>query len=152
MIELPEAITIAHQINATLRGKQIAIAVRGNSPHKFAFYTGSPEEYAETLAGKIIGEASHNASLILIQAMPEHVIILGFGGERILYHPTSETLPKKHHLLLQFTDQSALSVTVRGWGFCQALHTSVLPQHPYLNKPGFDPLDESFTFEYFLAT
>lgn len=34
MIEHPEAVTIAGQISATLCGKRIESAVRGNAPHK----------------------------------------------------------------------------------------------------------------------
>jgi formamidopyrimidine-DNA glycosylase len=149
MIELPEAITFARQLNATLSGKQIAAAVRGNSPHKFAFYTRTAEEYADILAGKRIGAASHHGSLILLPTLPEHLLLLGYGGERILFHLTAETLPKKHQLLLQFTDGSFLSVTVQGWGFCQLLQASEVSSHPHLSKPGPDPLSKAFTLEYF---
>jgi hypothetical protein len=44
MIEHPEAVTIAGQIDATLRGKRIASALRGNTPHKWAFYSRAPDQ------------------------------------------------------------------------------------------------------------
>ena len=44
MVELPEAVTIARQIDEWLKGRRIESAVRGNSPHKFAFYSGEPED------------------------------------------------------------------------------------------------------------
>ena len=56
MIEMPEAVVLARQINAQLKGKRIASAVRGNSPHKFAFYSRTPEEYAQILRDKVIGD------------------------------------------------------------------------------------------------
>ena len=57
MIELPEATIIASQMSEALAGKQIASAVRGNVPHKFAFYSRPAEEYAAILAGKRMGAA-----------------------------------------------------------------------------------------------
>ena len=52
MIEFPEALVIADQMNEAIRGKQIASAMRGNAPHKFAFYNHTPEEYAAILPGR----------------------------------------------------------------------------------------------------
>ena len=45
MIELPEALVIARQMNEVLAGKRIAYGNRGNSTHKFAFSSGSSAEY-----------------------------------------------------------------------------------------------------------
>ena len=45
MIELPEALTIARQMGEEFQGKRIGAGTGGNSPHKFAFYTRTPEEY-----------------------------------------------------------------------------------------------------------
>ena len=45
MTELPETRAIARQVSDELGGAQIKNCVRGNSPHKFAFYSGSPEDY-----------------------------------------------------------------------------------------------------------
>jgi hypothetical protein len=52
MIELPEAVVIAAQIDQHLRGQRIAEVVRGNAPHKWAFYSGPPEHYASMLNGR----------------------------------------------------------------------------------------------------
>src|SRR5512139_2927087 len=116
MIELPEALVIANQLNETIRGKTVASAMRGNAPHKFAFYTRSPEEYAEVLKSRRIGQARGHGGLILIPAEPEYLLALGGGGERIALHRDEKTLPKKHQLLLHFTDGAYLTVTVQGWG------------------------------------
>jgi formamidopyrimidine-DNA glycosylase len=82
MIELPEALVIARQMSEELRGRRIASAVRGNAPHKFAFYSGSPEEYVAILAGKTLGEATRHGSAILAGVEPDYVLGLGVGGER----------------------------------------------------------------------
>jgi formamidopyrimidine-DNA glycosylase len=57
MIELPEAVVIAGQINQTLAGKQIKSVIANQSPHKFAWFTGDPGDYPMLLNGKTIGNA-----------------------------------------------------------------------------------------------
>ena len=52
MIELPEALVIARQMDKELAGKRIVRGDRGNSPHKFAFSSGTSEEYEGILKGK----------------------------------------------------------------------------------------------------
>ncbi len=39
MIEYPEAATLARQMSVELSGKRVSSCLRGNSPHKFAFYS-----------------------------------------------------------------------------------------------------------------
>jgi formamidopyrimidine-DNA glycosylase len=149
MIELPEALTIARQLTAEVAGKKIAEAVRGNSPHKFAFYSGAPEEYARILKGRTVGEAWGRGSFIVVRMGAAHVLLLGCGGEKILYHPGAETVPGRHQLLLRFTDATFLSVTVSGWGFVQLLTEKDLAAHPHAGKAGVSPLSDGFTWRYF---
>jgi formamidopyrimidine-DNA glycosylase len=149
MIELPEALVIARQMSDALKGKRIASAVRGNAPHKFAFYSRSPEEYTEILKGKTMGEASGHGSAILAAVEPDYVLGLGVGGERILFHQDESTLPKKHQLLLHFEDGTYLTVTVQGWGAAWLLRRSEVTDHPHLGNLGVSPLSDAFTWEYF---
>jgi formamidopyrimidine-DNA glycosylase len=149
MIEYPEAYTLARQMNATLQGKIVKLGLRGNAPHKFAFYSGSPEDYAAILPGKKVGEADAHGSVIRVALHPGYLLGLGLGGERILYHQDAQTLPKKHQLLLQFTDDTYLTVTVQGWGAAFLLTESEVAGHPYLGKKGVLPLSDEFTHDYF---
>jgi formamidopyrimidine-DNA glycosylase len=149
MIELPEAMTIARQMNEALRGKQIEAGSRGNTPHKFAFYNRPPEDYEMILRGKTIGETMAHGSLILACIEPDYVLVLGSGGERILLHQDEKTLPKKYQLLLRFQDGTFLTVTVQGWGFAQLLCQSEMADHPYVGKKGISPLSDAFTLDYF---
>lgn len=149
MIELPEATTIAAQMRETLAGKRISSAVRGNAPHKFAFYSRSAEEYATILKGKTMGLAQASGSLILLPAEPGYILVLGGGGERILFHATEATLPAKHQLLLAFDDGAYLTVTVQGWGSCQLFTPDELEAHKWFARRTRSPLDDDFTFEYF---
>jgi len=145
VIELPEAVTIAKQLTAALKGKRVESAMRGNAPHKFAFYTRSPEEYASIVPGKTIGKAADWGSCILVAVEPDHFIELGGGGERIAFHQSEATVPKRHQLLLRFTDGTCLSVTVQGWGSCKLLQASeVGPRR-------LSPLDATFTAKHLAA-
>jgi formamidopyrimidine-DNA glycosylase len=104
MIELPEALIIARQMSEELKGKRIESGIRGNVPHKFAFYSRSAEEYEAILRGKVMGEATGHGNAILASVKPDYTLVLGGGGERILFHQSESTLPKKHHLLLHYQD------------------------------------------------
>lgn len=150
MIELPEAITIARQIKSDLKGKRITSGVRGSSPHKFAF-TGeySNEDFAAIVEGKTIGASQANGPIILTDLEPGYVLSLGCGGERILYHTTKRTLPKKHQLLFEFQDSTYLTVTISGWGEVRLLEESDVPNHPHIKKDAISPLSDAFTFTTF---
>jgi formamidopyrimidine-DNA glycosylase len=148
MIELPEALIIARQMSEELKGKQIEAGIRGNVPHKFAFYSGSADEYEEILRGKVMGEATGHGNAILASVGPDYTLVLGGGGERILFHQSESTLPKKHHLLLHFQDGTYLTVTVQGWGNALLLHQSELVEHPHVGEKRVSPLSGAFTLEY----
>jgi formamidopyrimidine-DNA glycosylase len=149
MIELPEAVTIARQMTGELKGRRIASAVRGNAPHKFAFYSGSAMEYARVLKGKKMGEATDHGSLIVAKVSPGYILVLGGGGERITLHEAGGKLPKKHHLLLRFEDGAFLTVTVQGWGSAQLLKRSEFPKGACCAKEGVSPLSPEFTSAHF---
>lgn len=151
MIELPEAVVIARQINTHLSGKKLVLAVRGNSPHKFAFYSRSAEEYAAILPGKVIGSSEAHGSIILTAIDPGYVLALGGGGERILYHPDKTTLPAKYQLLLGFEDGSYLSMSIQMWGSAQLWTPEEQAADPYAGKRGLLPTSDEFTLDYFLS-
>jgi len=150
MIELPEAIVISKQINETLKEKFIKSAIRGQNPHKFAFIgKHSDDEVSQILKGKKIKKSWSNGNVILIQMDPGYLLSLGVGGERILYHEQEKTIPKKHQLLLEFTDQTYLTVTISGWGEVRLLEAKDIDKHPHIQFNKIDPLSEEFTFPIF---
>ncbi len=145
MIELPEALTIAEQMNDELNGKRIESGNRGNSPHKFAFYNRKPEEYEELLAGKTVGETTGYGNWIFAPLEPGFKLVLGCMGGRILFHQNEDTLPKKYHLMLCFEDQTYLTVTIQMWGFIKLVGESeAVDFHTTLT-----PISDEFTYERF---
>lgn len=150
MIELPEAIVISKQIDDTLEGKTVKKAIRDQNPHKFAFKGKfSDKDFSQILKGKIIKKSWSNGNVILVQLDPGYLLSLGCGGERILYHKQDKTIPKKHQLLLEFEDQSYLTVTISGWGEVRLLELKDLDKHPHISFDKVDPLSEVFTFSTF---
>jgi formamidopyrimidine-DNA glycosylase len=149
MIELPEALVIARQMDKELSGKRIVHGDRGNSSHKFAFSNGSSEEYAAIFKGKTVGHSGSHGMSTLTEIGQDHTLVLGCGGERILLHSPGAKLPKKYQLLLQFKDGMSLTVTVSGWGNTLLLPSAEADQHNHVQKDRITPLDEAFTLDYF---
>jgi formamidopyrimidine-DNA glycosylase len=158
MIELPEAIALSKQINETLAGKRIRHALKGQNPHKFAFPQKgtkqlgaeySDEDFDRILKGKTITKSWSDGNAILVQMDINYLLSLGCGGEKIIYHETEMTIPKKHQLLLTFEDSTFLSVTISGWGEVRLLKTEDLENHPHIGYNKIDPLSDEFTFEVF---
>lgn len=145
MIELPEVLTIAGQMNTELVGKRIEYGNCGNSPHKFAWYSRKPEEYEEIFAGKTIGEISGDGNWLSISIEPGFVLQLGDMGGRILFHQNEETLPKKCQLMLGFEDQTYLTVTIQMWGFIKLLEESEAAKRP----KALTPISDEFTYDRF---
>lgn len=147
MIELPEATVIARQIGETLGGKRIVFAAANTSPHKFAWYSGDPATYNERLAGKVIGNAEGVGGCIEFNAGDMTLSI----SAPIRYHAQGEKRPKKHQLLIEFDDGTAISSSAQMWGgfFCFPLGSKGgFPDYD-LAKEKPSPLTDAFDQAYF---
>ena len=147
MIELPEAVVLAGQINCTLRDKRILNATANQSPHKFAWYTGDPANYRHLLAGKTIRNAAAYGNHIEIHADDMTLVI----STPMKYHAEGEKPPKKHQLLLEFDDRTAASCTIQMWGALLCLKEDEkvgLPDY-YVARQKPSPLFNRFDRAYF---
>jgi formamidopyrimidine-DNA glycosylase len=145
MIELPEALTIARQIDETLVGKRVAHADQGNSPHKFAWYTKSSEEYYRTLTGQRVTGATGFGNRISIHLDGGWDLVPGDMGGRVLFHPDESSLPAKRHLLVGFDDGSFLTVAIQGWGGMFLWDGAEAARRAA--EAGIDPLGDELTLE-----
>lgn len=114
MLELPEALTIARQINDSIVGKRIRTVTADKSPHKLAFYHGDPQNYHSFLVGKTIDQAMGYGGLVEIRA-EDSVILMG-DGVSLRFHDVNDTHPLKHQLLIEFQDGTALSASIQMYG------------------------------------
>jgi formamidopyrimidine-DNA glycosylase len=147
MIELPEAVVISQQITQTLGGKRIAHAVANASPHKFAWYTGNPVEYNNRLAGKTVSSAQAVGGNIETIAGD---MILSISAP-IKYHAAVEKRPKKHQVLVEFEDGTAISSCAQMWGgfFCFPVGTKAGFPDADIARARPSPLTEAFDRAYF---
>ena len=54
MLELPEVIHISRQLGEQVTGKKVIRVLPPTKNHKFCWYNGAPEEYAEMIEGAAI--------------------------------------------------------------------------------------------------
>ena len=148
MIELPEAYTLANQLNQVFEGKTIVSAVANFSPHGFAWYSGDPALYNSKLAGrKITGTAAYGGRP---EIHADGMIISFLDGVRLRYLEAEAKRPAKHQLLLEFDDGSALYCTIQMYGGMMAF-----PDEPnddfYYNaaKEKPSPFSDAFGEAYF---
>ncbi|MDD4984283.1 MAG: hypothetical protein PHQ43_00640 [Dehalococcoidales bacterium] len=148
MIELPEAVNLAGQINDTISGKRIAGVVAAHTPHKLGWYYGEPPKYSDLLVGRTVGKASPFGGMVEIRVEKANIL---FGeGVAIRFHEKNEPHPTKHQLLLQFDDHSAISASIQMYGGLGAFFNGEL-DNPYYKaareKP--PPLTTIFDRVYF---
>ncbi|OPX89657.1 endonuclease VIII [Pelotomaculum sp. PtaB.Bin117] len=148
MIELPEALTLASQINDTVGGKRIKSVIAAYTPHKFAWYHGDPQNYHDLLAGKTIAAANGYGGFVEIKAGTA-VILIG-DGVGFRYHGPKERRPPKHQLLIEFADLSAVSATIQMYGGIMCFRDGEL-DNPYYKvaKEKPSPLSDGFDKSYF---
>ena len=148
MIEIPEAVTLATQLNSTVKEKSVTEVIAAFSPHKFAWYQGDPAAYPNLLKGKTIMNSRAVGGMVEISV--EDVKIVLSEGARPAFHTPEEKLPKKHQLVLMFDDGSSLIVSVQMYGGILAFREGEcdnLYYHTAERKP--TPLSEGFNSEYF---
>ena len=149
MIEIPESVSLARQLNDTVKGKVIASVLANASPHKFAWFYGDSSQYDALLRGKTVGEARGVGGKVEI-ALGRLRILLA-EGVNVRYFPAGEAPPAKHQLRIAFTDSSALVCTVQMYGGLWVFQEGDNDNEYYLaakRKPS--PRSDLFDLPYFL--
>lgn len=149
MLELPEVIVLASQLNNTVKGKKIKLAEGGKSPHKFVWYSGEPSEYSGRLQGRTIEKAASYGGRLEIEA--EDVILHFADGINLRYHKAGDKLPEKHQLLLVFEDGTALTASAAMYGGILCCEKGGLCGDEYIKaaKEAVPPLSSAFDYDYF---
>jgi formamidopyrimidine-DNA glycosylase len=149
VIEHPEVVVLAGQMNESLSGRVIEDAVAGGTPNKFVFIHPEVQAFQKVIKGKELGTASALGKWLSLGVVPGYSLQLGDLGGKILLHSESDPVPKKHHLLLRFRDRSFLTVAVQGWGFITLLEHGEQLEDMY-EESGIIPTSPFFTPEYLL--
>lgn len=149
MIELPESVSLAKQLNETVQGKVIGSVQANASPHKFAWYFSDPAGYNALLRGKTVGEAKGVGGKVEIAVEDKRILLA--EGVNVRYLKAGETPPKKHQLLIAFTDGSTLVCTVQMYGGLWAFTEGTYENEYYtVAKQKPSPLTGAFDLPYFL--
>lgn len=158
MIEIPESITIAKQLNGSVKGKKIVQAEAAHTPHGFAFYTGNAEFYSKVMEGKTIGEAFGIGSMAEISLddtegrnEARYSFVVGDGTNIRLYQP-GEKLPPRYQTRIVLEDDSSLVCTVQMYGNMFLIEPDAYDNFYYqvaLQKPF--PGSEAFDYGYFCS-
>jgi formamidopyrimidine-DNA glycosylase len=150
MLEIPESANLSRRIGETLSGKTIQNVKAAFSPHKFAWYSGDPENYHSLLSGKKITGAAPAGGMTEIFA--EDCRIVFSDGVSARYFAPGSSLPKKHQLLIGFEDFSAIVCTVQMYGGMLAFR-DIEADNPYYlgSKAKPSPLCAQFDKSYFLS-
>lgn len=114
MLEVPESLTIAKQLNATVKGLEIRKVEAAHTKHSFAWYTGEPEFYAEVMEGRRLGEATGWGSYVEI-SLGEYSFAVG-DGTNIRYYAPGEKVPERYQTKILLEDGSSLVCTVQMYG------------------------------------
>ena len=127
MIEAPEARYLCEQLTETVVGKRITDVFIQFSPHKFAWFNGNSDEFAEWLVGKRINGAQSQGGMVEI-TIEDKVLVLT-DGVNLRYLTPGTKLPAKHQLLIAFEDESCLIASVRMYGglMCYGHAFRILP-------------------------
>lgn len=151
MFELPEVQVLARQMSKELAGKTIREGSLGTVAHRFVWYNRKPAEFTALTRGRVVGDVWARGRWLFVALEPEYVLVLGEFGGRALYHPADEPRPSKRHLLLEFTDGTALSVTTQMWGAMELYIRGEELNRQYIRGMRPTPVDAAFTSACFEA-
>jgi len=154
-IELPEAKILAEQMNKELRDKRVkSCHLRDHERlQRIGMMDKDTKSFDRLVDGKIEFVTSRG-NVIRVKLDNGMNLILGpeYGG-RIFYHTSEEGVPRKFHLKVDFSDDTALTVRLTSMGLINAVKDNEL-ERSYVYRRDFNPevsspLDEGFTFERF---
>lgn len=148
MIELPEAMTLASQIRQSFMDRRIDRVVACSSPHRFAWFHGSPQQYPSLLEGRTVTAAGSHGGLVEMEA--DGVTLLFGDGVSLKRHERGAKVPERHQLLLEFDDGSILTASVQMYGGLWAFTNGTFA-NPYYTvaKERPSPLTDAFNSQYF---
>ena len=142
MIELPEALTLAKQLNEAVAGKTVSRVLPPSKPHKFCWFNGDAANYEEKIKGMQIIDAAAFGIYVEIGFENDCRLCINDGVNVRLV--TVGNVPDKYQLVIAFTDNTALVFTVAMYGGI-VLHDGSYDNEYYLkSKAGISPFSEDF--------
>lgn len=150
MIELPEGINLARQINETLVGKTVTDVFMPDKLNKFTFVTkDATETYKPLLTGRKILSATAAGMFVDIHMSDDTTITVG-DGTILKYGDKSAKIPAKYQMLLVFDDETFLAFTVAMYGAIFAFKGQHDNMYHRMSLEKVSPLTDEFDEAYFM--
>ena len=154
-VELPEAVILAEQMISTILEKKVKSCdvTDYKGLQKFGFFNKNIQDYDKLIGCKVTSIKQRGNVIQINMNKKMNLILCPDYGASILYHESTETLPKKYHLRLEFTDGSFLTIRQTGMGLIYAAEDKEVNEL-YIVKRDFSdtptPIgDQGFSFEKF---
>ena len=149
MIELPEALTLAEQVNETLPGKTVTAVFNATKLHRFTFFYNDPSKYAEMLVGKKVLSAKGYGMFVDVFFTGNAILSIG-DGINMRYRKADEKVPDNYQLLIVFDDESYLVFTVSMYGMIGVYLNEVIENiYHKISAESISPLDDEYTEEVY---
>ena len=147
--ELPEALHVARQMDAAIKGKRITRVHVGPACASLIRQGFINLDRVSVAKHDVTGVTSEG-KWIFVRLMPDLYLLFALEtGGKILYHTSQASLPAKFHIQLDFADGSFLTEQIVGWGWAKGVKESELPLQRYPGQLGLSPLDRAFTLRHF---
>ncbi len=150
MVDLPEALLLAEQMNKEISGKTVVNVTLKDYSHKTMFINLSPKEFEQQIKNKKILSTFAKGKWIFSRFETEKILAIApeMGGD-ILFHKNETTIPEKYHLIFEFDDETFLTLKYSGFLLMRFATQEELDETRYPGKIGPTPLDSEFTFKKF---
>lgn len=142
MIELPEALNLASQINESLTGKCVSGVLPPSKPHKFCWFNGDASDYEEQLVDSTIISAEGFGIFVEINFSNGKKLCINDGVNIRL--ADYDAKPKNYQLVIEFTDETILIFSVAMYGGI-FLHDGFYDNEYYLKSHDYvSPITDDF--------
>ena len=142
MLEIPEAINIAGQINEYIKGKKVSCVLPPTKPHKFCWFAGDPEEYDAVLNGAVV-QAAEGFGIYAEMSFDNGKRICFNDGVNVRF-VDKDNVPESYQLFIGFDDTTALVFNVAMYGSI-ILHDGNYDNQYYLkSKSAVSPFSDEF--------
>jgi len=154
-VELPETHILAEQMIQTLLEKKIkSCEIRDSEKLQNVGFMNKDLKDYDRMVGCKIKSITHRGNVIRIQMNKKmNLVLCPDYGAKILFHNDADSLPKKHHLKIEFSDGTYFTIRQTGMGGIHSA-TDTEVKDLYVIKRDFSdtpsPIGEhDFTFERF---
>ncbi len=140
MLELPEVMARAKELNKSIVGKEVAYVLPPTKPHKFCWFQGNPEDYEDKILGSKVQETTGFG--IYVEVVFDNGYKLSVNdGVNMLY---TDKAAKNYQLTIGFTDDTMLVLSVAMYGGI-ILHSGDYDNEYYMkSKYALSPFDDEF--------